>query len=247
MRHCEERSDEAISTSRLPRPPRGLAMTGTLGVVVRTNGTLRSLLFPAALLAAAAFAAAASPAALEYRRDAATEAWRVLTCHWVHWSADHLRWDLLTFVALAFACRHRWRRAVAALAVATVTIPLAVAMLKPELSSYRGLSGLASTLFVMVACELLLRRAPARDGDAVHTHRQRFVRVIPNLAAGLSLAGFAAKLFWELATGGTVFVDAAASGFVPVPLAHLVGGLCGAAAALLRRRPCSPWRFRPLR
>ena len=235
MRHCEERSDEAISTSRLPRRPRGLAMTGKRAVAVRTESALRGLLLPVALLAAAAFAAAASPTALEYRRDAAAEAWRLLTCHWVHWSADHLRWDLLTFVALAFACRHQWRRAVAALAAATVTIPLAVAALQPELSSYRGLSGLASTLFVMVACELLLRRAPARDCDAARIHRQRFVRVLPNLAAGLALAGFAAKLFWELTTGGAVFVDAAASGFVPVPLAHLVGGLCGAAAALLRR------------
>src|SRR5687767_8472068 len=126
MRHCEERSDEAISTSRLPRPLRGLAMTGKRRGAVRAERALRDLLLPAALLAAAAFAAAASPAALEYRRDAATQAWRLLTCHWVHWSADHLRWDLLTFLALALACRGQWRRAVVALAAATVAIPLAV-------------------------------------------------------------------------------------------------------------------------
>ncbi len=246
MRHCEERSDEAISTSRLPRPLRGLAMTGKRSGAVRAERALRDLLLPAALLAAAAFAAAASPAALEYRRDAATQAWRLLTCHWVHWSADHLRWDLLTFLALAFACRHQWRRAVVALGAATIAIPLAVGALQPELASYRGLSGLASTLFVMVACELLLRCAPARDRDGARTSLRRLIGVLPNIAAGLALAGFAAKLLWELTTGAAVFVDAAASGFVPVPLAHLVGGLCGAAAAILRRPPW-PLRVWPLR
>ena len=216
MRHCEERSDEAISTSRLPRPLRGLAMTGKPGVAVRAASALRSLLFPGALLAAAALAAAASPAALEYRREPQllVEIWRLVTCHWVHWSAEHLRWDLLTLLALAWACRQEWRRALASLAAATVAIPLVIAALQPELASYRGLSGLASTLFVLVACELLIGSTG------------RWV----SLAAVLALAAFAAKLLWELTTGQALFVDAGAS-FVPVPLAHLVGGICGAAAA----------------
>jgi rhomboid family GlyGly-CTERM serine protease len=179
-----------------------------------TASALRELLLPGALLAAAALAAAASPAALEYRRDAAGELWRLLTCHWVHWSAEHLGWDLLTLMALAWGCRRHWRRALAALAAATVTIPVAVALLQPGLASYRGLSGLASTLFVMVACELLARRT----------------RRLVSIAAALALAGFAGKVAWELTTGAALFVDGAAAGFVPVPLAHLVGGLCGAVA-----------------
>jgi len=50
--------------------------------------------------------------------------------------------------------------------------------------------------------------------------------------------GFVAKLVFELATGGTLFVDSPAAGMVPVPLAHVAGGLVGAVCAMYRQ--CRP-------
>lgn len=162
---------------------------------------------------------------LEYDRGriAAGEVWRVVTCHWTHWSADHLLWDLGAFVVLTALC---WRlgraRTLAAIAAAALLIPLALWLVTPDLARYRGLSGLDSALFVLLAAGLLRREAVAG--------RRRTVK----LAAGL-LAVFAAKVLFEAATGTTLFVDASAA-FVPVPLAHLVGGVCGAAAAILAYR-----------
>jgi hypothetical protein len=45
-------------------------------------------------------------------------------------------------------------------------------------------------------------------------------------------AGFAAKVAFEMVTGGTLFVDSTAAGMTPVPLAHIVGGLVGLACGL---------------
>jgi rhomboid family GlyGly-CTERM serine protease len=194
---------------------------------------------PLTLGAAAALAAALPAAALEYRRAAVArgELWRLITCHWVHWSADHLRWDLLALLALAWVCQAQWRQATAALAAATLAIPLAVAVLQPGLSSYRGLSGLCSTLFVLAACNLLA--GPDAPGERAPGDRAaRGGALVSRLAGALALLLFGGKLVWELSTGNALFVDGAAAGFQPVPLAHLVGGLCGAAAfRAWRRRP----------
>lgn len=164
---------------------------------------------------------------LEYDRQriAGGEAWRIVTCHWTHWTADHLLWDLGVFVLLAALC---WRlgrvRTAAALAASALLIPLALWRLEPGFDRYRGLSGLDSALFVLLAVALIRRERSTGRGGAVA------------LLAGL-LVAFAAKLAFEAVTGGTLFVDGSGA-FVPVPLAHLAGGVCGAvAAALPRYRP----------
>ena len=55
------------------------------------------------------------------------------------------------------------------------------------------------------------------------------------------LVAFVAKVAFEFATSSTVFVDNAAGGFVPVPLAHLAGAVVGAGAALVPvREPLAP-------
>lgn len=199
------------------------------------------LLLGMVVVAAAALAAVAPAELLQYRRDAvlAGELWRVLTCHWVHWSFEHLRWDAVAGAALVLACGADFRRAGAALLASSVAIPLALVVLQPGLDTYRGLSGLDSALFVVAAGALLAgersARVATRWGRPALLAR-RASRAIARLdaavrvAGAVALAGFAAKVVWELATGTTFFVDAAASGFQPVPLAHLVGGLCGALA-----------------
>ncbi|MHB8901752.1 MAG: hypothetical protein ACYC6Y_23600, partial [Thermoguttaceae bacterium] len=47
-------------------------------------------------------------------------------------------------------------------------------------------------------------------------------------ACVVMLAGFVGKVGFELASGGTLFVDSQASGMLPVPLVHVVGGILGA-------------------
>lgn len=175
--------------------------------------------------------ALAAPAVLEYQRVAVLhgEVWRLLTCHWVHWSPEHLQWDLVASLGLVVACRAHLRQAAAALAASSLAIPLAILVLQPRLATYRGLSGLESALFVQAAVALLLAaRATSLGADATRSARLR--AAVPRLAACAALAGFTVKMLWEATTGGGFFVDTAADGFQPVPLAHLIGGLCGAAA-----------------
>jgi rhomboid family GlyGly-CTERM serine protease len=140
--------------------------------------------------------------------------WRVLTCHFVHWSADHLLWDALAFAILLAMCGTRdLRRTLATVGLSALTIPLAIMIFLPQMQTYRGLSGIDSALFGL-ASALLLQRLPKSN---------RFAR------SGVWIIGiaFAIKLLIEIATGASVFVDSAAAQFVPVPLAHLVGFAIG--------------------
>jgi rhomboid family GlyGly-CTERM serine protease len=193
------------------------------------------------LLALPALAAAFSPelaAALQYDRSAvaASQAWRLFTGHWAHWSADHLLWDLLAFAGLGALCELRDRKSlVACLLVAAPAIGLAVHRLQPGLSFYRGLSGLDSALYVLLAASLL-----------IEGWRRR--RTLASVAAGLALVLFAAKVLFELGSGEAVFVQGEALDVVVVPLAHVVGALVGVVAAFLSEsrllycRPCGSLR-----
>ena len=157
----------------------------------------------------------AVPQWFQYDRAAiaAGQGWRVLTCHWTHWSFDHLAWDVAAFVVLiGLGMRTNGRRVLLTLALAAVAIPLAVAIAMPGMQFYRGLSGLDSALFTVVAIPLMREEWSAgRRGAA------RLIAVV--------LVSFALKIVLEGLTGATLFADS--SHFVPVPLAHAVGGLCG--------------------
>jgi rhomboid family GlyGly-CTERM serine protease len=183
---------------------------------------------PAALLLTApALLLALAPAFVswfEYDRGAIAggQMWRVITCHWTHWSSDHLLWDVLAFAVLVLiGWRSCPRRLLLTLGLSAATIPVAVWYLAAETIRYRGLSGIDSALFVLVAVTLLKEDLSGR----------RWGRVA---AVALVIAGFVGKIVFELATGTTLFADS--SSFVPIPLAHVVGGACGWLAA------ASPYR-----
>ena len=151
------------------------------------------------------------PAILQFDRTQPWELWRWITCHLTHWSADHLFWDLLVFAAIGAVCeRLDRRRFVWTLALSAPSISLAVALCQPQLQSYRGLSGIDSTLFGLLGGQLL-------------RSRQQTQRTI--IAATVLL--FTIKLAIEMLTGGAVFVDSHRAGFAPVPLAHAVGAVVG--------------------
>ena len=58
----------------------------------------------------------------------------------------------------------------------------------------------------------------------------------------LLMVGLIAKITYETFTGLTIFVGNNHSGMVPVPLAHLVGGLVGTGIGLLKK---SAFSIRP--
>ncbi|MCX7387054.1 MAG: rhombosortase [Planctomycetales bacterium] len=150
---------------------------------------------------------------------------RVLTCHLLHWSADHLLWDLGMFAALGTIAELTMpRRYRLTLLLAALLIPVGVMLHHPELESYRGLSGIDTALFGLIVTDLLGRRLVERDRKSV-------------LLFSLLLFGLLAKLATEIVWGTNIFVSD--TSFVPVPLAHLIGAatglLLGAAAPW-----CSP-------
>jgi rhomboid family GlyGly-CTERM serine protease len=151
---------------------------------------------------------------------AAGEVWRLLTGHWVHWSLAHLLWDLAAFLGLATACELApscgRRRMLSAVALAAIAIPAVLWIALPRMPTYRGLSGLDSALFVLLVVTLL--REDWHAGHRAWAAAEIAVLVL-----------FLGKCLYEAATGEAFF--ATAGGFVPVPLAHLVGGLMGLAVA----------------
>lgn len=159
----------------------------------------------------------------EYHRSAveAGQWYRLFTCHLTHFSLDHLLWDVIAFAILGAICARRMPgRLMACLALAAITIPVAVHLFQPKLQTYRGLSGLDSAMFGLLAVSLL------RD----HWHHRHQVA----FAATFTLCcAFAAKLAIECATGSAIFVQSADAGFVPVPLVHLVGAAVGAIIPLI--------------
>ncbi|MBC8038931.1 MAG: rhombosortase [Opitutaceae bacterium] len=144
--------------------------------------------------------------------------WRFFTAHLTHFGTDHLRWDLLAFVVLGAMVERISRSAfLVTLALSAALITLGVWVAQPQFTTYRGLSGIDSALFGFVVAHLIAEGRRARHGFS--------------LAVGsLALAGFTAKCVFELVTHTTVFVETTGD-FAPVPLAHLLGLLAGAAAS----------------
>lgn len=158
---------------------------------------------------------------------AAGQVWRIVTCHFTHWSFDHLAWDAGALVALGLLCEVPYRRAfVACMTLSAVLVPLAVWTFLPAMSTYRGLSGIDSALFVLLAVSIL--------GESIAERRRMWAA-----GSGLVLVAFAGKIAFECLSGATLFVDSVATSMIPVPLAHLVGGLIGAICGGARFLPWS--------
>jgi rhomboid family GlyGly-CTERM serine protease len=154
---------------------------------------------------------------LEWRRAAAESGqwWRFATGHLTHFDAQHLAWDLAVFLVLGSLCetRHRVRYAVV-LILCGLLIPMALSTLSPEIATYRGLSGLDTALFAMLAAGTLQAARRRRDWVLLTTVSGLFALLL-------------AKMAYEAWTSSTLFVDTASAGFKPVPLAHLVGAAVG--------------------
>ena len=148
----------------------------------------------------------------------------ILGGHLLHWNGQHLFWDLGMFLLLGVLCESamRWRY-YALLVLSAIVIPVAVMWFNPAITTYRGLSGIDTSLFAL----LVLTRA-----IELVVGRQRECLVF--LMIWLLMCG---KILMEFQTGEVWFVQDVS--FVPVPSAHLVGAVVGSLFALpagIRRR-----------
>ena len=147
---------------------------------------------------------------LIYDREAILggEVWRLFTGHWVHFSARHLGFNLVVFgiAGMIVESRHdpRWRWL---LVLAPWLIGLGLLGAEPRMSSYGGLSGVATAAVVYVALSGVKERPPWRW-----------------IWWGTLLL-VALKMILEWATGQALFVGAGRGQFVSAPLSHLLGGL----------------------
>ena len=163
---------------------------------------------------------------LQYDRAAigAGEVWRGISGHWLHWSFDHFLWCTITFLAIGGICESISRKGyLTTLVAATFIIPLVCWLAAPDLSYYRGLSGLASAIFVF-GTMMMSRNA---------FHSRNWTGLWFPAIAGIAFAG---KVLFEFFSGTALFVNTPAT-FTPVPLVHLAGGGTGLLTAFLFRRP----------
>ena len=150
------------------------------------------------------------------------ELWRLLTCHWVHLSWDHLFWSALTFLGLGSLCELMDKKKYyATVAASALLIPTAIWWGMPDLIVYGGLSGLDCALYALLMVLLIKREIRSRSRVWVAFF-------------SLLLVGLIVKITYETVTGLTIFVSNTLSGMVPVPLAHLVGGVVGTAIGLMK-------------
>jgi rhomboid family GlyGly-CTERM serine protease len=198
-----------------------------------TRRKLLSLLSPAIVVALAALALVTPDltASWELNRSAVADGqwWRLFTGHLTHWNLDHLFWDAATFFALTAVCL--WRRPVttiAAIVSACLVISVTVLTAHPKLDAYRGLSGLDTALFTLLATAIY--QDARRDGD----------RALAALAKW-ALAALVAKTAYEVLTGATLFVDSEAAGFLPLASAHAAGAGAGFLAAIAQPLIATLW------
>ena len=167
---------------------------------------------------------------LIYDREAILggEVWRLFTGHWVHFSARHLGCNLVVFgiAGMIVESRHdpRWRWL---LALAPWLIGLGLLGAEPRMSSYGGLSGVATAAVVYLALSGVKESPPWLERRASPSATKQ------NWLWWGTLLLVALKMILEWATGQALFVGAGREQFVSAPLSHLLGGLSATLVWLL--------------
>lgn len=188
----------------------------------RVKGRFPGASFLLALFAVLIYFIPSGAELLEYRRDALEhgELWRLVTCHFTHYSFEHLAWDVAAFMILGAMCERRNRKGfLLCVILSGLLIPSALWIAKPKLFFYMGLSGLDSALFGLLATGLLLESREKKD-----------------LGFGalvlLLMLLFGGKVAYESLQGSALFVNGMKDAVAPVPLAHGLGAAMGGLLAL---------------
>ena len=146
---------------------------------------------------------------------------QILGCHLLHWSGEHLLWDLGMFTVIGIAGERAFRgRFALAFLACTLLIPLSVMYFNPAIESYRGLSGIDTGLFALVVASALLRGVVEQDRCSASVFGALYVLLW-------------CKIGYEFYSGQVLFVQQV--DFVPLPIAHAVGALVGTAFAFAER------------
>ncbi len=154
---------------------------------------------------------------LIYDRQAilAGEWWRLFSAHLVHFTPQHLGVNLLAVAVAGGLIERRTHPGLPLLLLGSaLMIGPTLLVLEPQMAFYGGLSGIAMAEVVFL-CWL------GREGERLW--RQMCLLV---------LAVLLGKTLWELVSGGSLLAVSTEQPFMPVPLAHLVGGLVGLGTAL---------------
>jgi rhomboid family GlyGly-CTERM serine protease len=165
--------------------------------------------------------------ALHYDRArvAAGAFWLPFTAQFVHWTPRMALADLGTTLLVGSALESRSRPLlVAAFILSFLCVGMGLPLLVPDLSVYRGASGLTSGLFVALALDLTLE---PRGREAARDRLRRFF-------GALAFVLFASKTAVEMATGAAIFAGDLGPGVRVLPSAHLLGAVAGALAAIGR-------------
>lgn len=203
---------------------------------VAQTKSIRPVKFPRLTLATAVLAVAIFllPGASEFlawdRDNTELFSWVTAgTSHLTHWNRSHLIFDLLAWIVLGTMVEAHSRRLWAwSVGLSAPVVSLFILVAAPDITIYRGLSGLDSALFVATAF-MTFSRARQRDDSTT-----KWMSLVCLLA-------LAAKITWEWSTGIPVF--AGSGDFVVVPQAHLAGAVAGWIAFQLTRT--NPVRLDP--
>ena len=167
-------------------------------------------------------------AAMIYDRPAilAGELWRLVTGHWVHFSASHLLCDVVVIGITAWLMESRGYRYFPALCfLSALSISLVMLVSLPDMTYYGGLSGIAMAGVVYLAL-----------------HGSREVQPWRGVCLGLLLLSVG-KLAFDASIGDFAMIDVEDDSVRPVPLSHLTGAVSGVVVYLwsaMNRSRCSP-------
>ncbi len=142
------------------------------------------------------------------------EIWRLITCHFVHWSLDHFLLDALVFLALGITFEQNiGRKYLEVLVLSGLMISLSLLFFQWDLDTYRGISGLINTQFLLGTGLFMFNKN-------LKSHVRYFYTAI------FCIHVF--KTTFEMLTGSSFFhTNALGQMGAFTPLAHLTGALVG--------------------
>lgn len=151
-------------------------------------------------------------AAMIYDRSAilAGELWRLLTGHWVHFSASHLFYDVAILGVTTWIIEFRGYRYFPALCfLSALAISLVMLVSLPDMAFYGGLSGIAMASTVYLAL-----------------HGWREVEPWRGICLCILLLSVG-KLVFDASIGHFTVVNVEDISIAPVPLSHFTGAVSG--------------------
>ena len=153
---------------------------------------------------------------LEYNRNLILinhQYYRIITGHFVHFSVEHLFWDVSMYIVLGTICCHKnWKLFVQASIISTVTISVELLLIETQFTHYRGLSGIDTALYSIIILDSIYKNFQDKY------YLQSF--------SSFTLGGLLiSKITYEFISNKAIFANS--TSFVPLPSAHFIGLLIG--------------------